>query len=87
MNDASKRKLAEIKARVAGGKNFYELEKECMEFLMMSLTELDLKKSDRPNDSEQYDRYAKTETANAVEPGNVIVRLKEQLVRKFVENN
>jgi hypothetical protein len=36
MNDASKRKLAEIKARLCAGEGLYRLQKECNEFLLLS---------------------------------------------------
>jgi len=35
MNDTSKRKLADIKARVAGATNLYQIENECVESLML----------------------------------------------------
>jgi hypothetical protein len=81
MNDASRRKLAEIRARVASGKKLYQLERECNEFLMLSLTEFDLEKSDSTDNRERYNCDAKADAANHVEGGNAVISLVNRLKR------
>jgi hypothetical protein len=85
MNDASKRKLAEIKARAAAGNSLYKLKENCIEFLMLSLTEFGLEKSDNPNDGKRQDCNTKAESTNHVKRSNSIISDKNRL--KSVSKN
>jgi hypothetical protein len=89
MNDASRRKLAEIQAGIRSGKNLYQLQKECNEYLLLSFDGYKPKseKSDDADNGEQDDRNTKGQAANAVEHSDIVVCLVNRLKRvtsKFV---